>query len=70
MSQQETVPTPTPATIAKLRRSGAKWDEVREKTGQAWTDTKFRKVLRAAGYAPSGIKGGEGIAVATRKAAK
>lgn len=69
MSKQE---NPTPAQVAKLRRDGKKWDEVREATGQKWTDTKYRAMLRAAGYAPSGVKGGEGIEVAKRpaKAAK
>lgn len=69
MSQQQTQ-DPTPAEIAKLRRGGAKWHEVREKTQRTWTDTKFRKLLRDAGYAPSGVKGGDGLEVATRKASE
>ncbi len=57
---------PKVAEVAKLRKGGAKWDEVREKTGVPWDDTRFRTLLRAAGYAPSGIKGGDGLEIKRR----
>ena len=60
--------TPSAAQIAKLRKGGAKWNEVRAKLGVSWTDTKLRTVLRAAGYAPNGIKGGDGLEIAKRPA--
>lgn len=71
MSQDpKTTPARTAAKVAKLRSGGAKWDEVREKTGSPWTDTKFRNLLRASGYAPSGVKGGDGLKIGERPAKK
>jgi hypothetical protein len=61
---------PTAAQVAKLRKSGKTWNEIRAKLGVTWTDTRFRTLVRAAGYEPNGSKVKAAGAVRTRKPKK
>lgn len=48
--------SPTAAAIAKVRRSGATWNETREQLGLKWGSGKFTAVLNEAGFDAGGAK--------------
>lgn len=47
---------PSPAKVAKLRRDGATWSQVREALGVRTSSGAFTTALHAAGYGPDGLK--------------
>ena len=47
---------PTPAQVAKLRRDGATWQQVRDKLGVKTSSGAFTKALNAAGFDAAGLK--------------
>ncbi len=48
--------TPKPSEVAKLRRTGATWHQVREHFGVKTSSGAFTKSLNAAGYDAAGLK--------------
>jgi hypothetical protein len=55
---------PSATTIAKLRRGGATWAQVREETGSNLRSSGFAEILEAAGFDRLGRKGGKGTSKA------
>jgi hypothetical protein len=47
---------PTPAHVAKVRRSGATWNKTREHFGLKWSSGKFTELLNGGGYDAGGAK--------------
>jgi hypothetical protein len=47
---------PTAAQIAKVRRSGATWNETREQLGVRWGSGKFTEIMNEAGFDAGGAK--------------
>jgi hypothetical protein len=45
-----------PAEVAKLRREGATWAQVRDSTGTKLISTRFAALLEEAGYDRAGVK--------------
>jgi hypothetical protein len=49
-------PGPAPAEVARLRRGGATWQQVREQFGVKTSSGAFTARLNAAGYDAAGLK--------------
>jgi hypothetical protein len=47
---------PKPALVAKARRSGSTWEEVRQQFKVRWPSGKFTEQLNAAGFDAAGLK--------------
>jgi hypothetical protein len=47
-----------PAEVAKLRREGSTWAQVREATDSKLISTRFAELLSEAGYDRAGVKAG------------
>ena len=61
---------PTAAQIAKTRRDGATWNQVREKFGLKWPSGKWTAILREGGFDAGGAKPGQKSKAVYRDKAK